>query len=112
MKIAVGADHRGVKLKKEIIDFFIEEKIDYIDYGTNEQEKIDYPIVAEKVAKAVQTQACENGILICGTGVGMSIAANKFKNIRCANVYNLEVAKYSKLHNNANIIALGARTSY
>lgn len=108
MKIAIGSDHRGIELKSKIIDFLNNKGFECINCGTDSEESIDYPIIAEKVAKLVQNHKCDKGILICGTGIGMSITANKFKGIRCAVCYNLDTAKFAKLHNNANIIALGA----
>lgn len=111
MKIAIGADHRGVELKKQIIEYFKEKNIDYIDFGTDVTEKVDYPKIAKKVAESVQKEECQKGILICGTGIGMAIVANKFKDIRCANCYNIETAKYAKMHNNANIIAIRCKSN-
>lgn len=111
MKIAIGSDHRGVQLKENIINYLKELNVEYVDLGTNSEEKIDYPIIAEKVAKIVIKEKDTKGILICGTGIGMAITANKFKGIRCANCYNTETAKYSKQHNNANIIAIRCRAN-
>ena len=108
MKISIGSDHRGVELKKQIIEYFQKQNINYVDFGIDSVEKIDYPKIAKKVAESIQNEECQKGILICGTGIGMAIVANKFKGIRCANCYNLETAKYAKMHNNANIIAIGA----
>lgn len=108
MKIAIGSDHRGFKLKAEIEKFLDENKIEYIDCGTNSEERVDYPKIVNEVAKKVQTKECEKGILICGTGLGVAIVANKYKGIRCANCYNKEMAEYAKMHNDANILALGA----
>lgn len=108
MKIAIGSDHRGVELKTSIINMLKQKGIDCVNCGTDSEESVDYPIIAEKVANAVQRGETDSGILICGTGIGMSIVANKFKKIRCALCYNLDTAKFAKLHNNANIIALGA----
>lgn len=108
MKIAIGSDHRGVELKDKILEYLKNNKIEGINCGTNSEERADYPEIAKQVALKIQNNECDKGILICGTGIGMSIAANKFKNIRCALCYNEETAKYAKLHNNANIIAIGA----
>lgn len=107
--IALGADHGGYKLKEEIKKYLDEIGIEYKDFGTDSEERCDYPEFAEKVAKAVQTKECEKGILVCGTGFGVTIVANKFKGIRCASCWNEEVAKLLKGHNNANIIALPGR---
>ena len=107
--IALGSDHGGYKLKEEIKKYLDEIGIKYKDFGTNSEERCDYPEFAEKVAKAVQTKECEKGILVCGTGFGVSIVANKFKGIRCASCWNEEVAKLLKGHNNANVIALPGR---
>ena len=107
--IGLGADHGGYKLKEEVKKYLEEKGIKYKDFGTNSEERCDYPEFAEKVAKAVQTKECEKGILVCGTGFGVSIVANKFKGIRCASCWNEEVARLLKGHNNANIIALPGR---
>ena len=107
--IALGADHGGYKLKEEIKKYLDEIGIEYKDFGTDSEERCDYPEFAEKVAKAVQSKECEKGILVCGTGFGVSIVANKFKGIRCASCWNEEVARLLKGHNNANIIALPGR---
>lgn len=108
MKIAIGADHRGFKLKEDIKQYLNENKIEVIDCGTNSEENTDYPNIASKVAIKVQNKECEEGILICGTGFGMCITANKYKGIRSVPCYNEETAKLSKQHNNINILALGA----
>lgn len=107
--IAIGSDHGGYKLKEEIKKYLDEKEIPYKDFGTDSEERTDYPIYAKKVAEAVQNKECEKGILVCGTGFGVSIVANKFKGIRCASCWNEEVAKLLKEHNNANIIALPGR---
>lgn len=107
MKIAIGADHGGYNLKKEIINELGEE-IEFINFGTDSIDSVDYPIIAKATAKAVSQGECELGILICRTGVGMSICANKVKGIRCALCYNEEVAKLCREHNNANMLALPA----
>ena len=107
--IALASDHGGYKLKEEIKKYLDEKEIPYKDFGTYSDERTDYPIYAKKVAKAVQNKEYEKGILICGTGFGMTIYANKFKGIRCASCWNEEVAKLLKGHNDANIIALPGR---
>ena len=106
--IALGSDHGGYKLKEEIKKYLDEIGLEYKDFGTHNEERCDYPEFAEKVAKAVQTKECEKGILICKSGLGMSIVANKHKGIRCTPCHNESTAKYSRLHNNSNILALGA----
>ena len=106
--IAIGSDHGGYRLKEEIKKYLEEKNIEYKDYGAQGEDRVDYPNVAEEVAKDVQSGKCESGILICRSGIGMSICANKFKGIRCALCHNEYTAKYSKLHNNSNILALGA----
>lgn len=106
--IAIGSDHGGYKLKEEIKKYLEEKGIKYKDFGSMNEERVDYPNIAKEVAKAVQTKEFENGILICRSGIGMSICANKYKGIRCALCHNEYTAKYSKLHNNANVLAIGA----
>jgi ribose 5-phosphate isomerase B len=106
--IAIGCDHGGYALKEEIKKYLDEKGIEYKDFGTDSTERTDFPIYAKKVAKAVQTGECENGILICKTGFGMAITANKFKGIRCAACYDEATAKQAKEHSNVNILALPA----
>lgn len=108
MKIAIGADHRGFELKEEIKKYLKNRQIEIIDFGTNSEAKADYPIIAEKVALSVKNKEVDKGILICGTGFGMSIVANKHRGIRCVSCYNEETAKLAKQHNNINILAIGA----
>ena len=108
MKIAIGADHGGYKLKEEIKKYLKEEEIEYIDFGTNSEERVDYPVIAKEVCKSIQNKELDFGIIICKTGYGMSIVANKFKGIRCATCYNEQSAKFAKAHNNINVLALGA----
>ena len=109
--IAIASDHRGFKMKAEIMRYFDEHKIEYKDYGTFSEESTDYPEKAKEVALAIQKGKAEKGILICGTGLGMSIAANKFKGIRCTVCYSEDVARYARKHNNSNILALGAEVN-
>lgn len=107
--IAICADHGGYKLKEEIKKYLDEKGIEYKDFGCDSEERTDYPIFGKMAVRAVQNKECEKGILICGTGFGMTMVANKFKGIRCASCWNEDVAKLLKAHNNANIIALPGR---
>ena len=106
--IAIGCDHGGYDLKLEMIKYLEREGLAYKDFGYN-GESVDYPIYARKVGQAVLDGECEKGILICGTGIGISIAANKMKGIRCALCSDCFSAEATRLHNDANIIALGGR---
>lgn len=106
--IIIGSDHGGYKLKEEIKKYLEEKQIEYKDKGTYSEESIDYPNIAKEVAKELSESKENIGILICRSGIGMSICANKYKNVRCAICYNEEIAKFSRMHNNANLIALGA----
>ena len=106
--IAIGSDHGGYKLKEEIKKYLEEKEIEYIDCGTFDEERVDYPEIAKAIALEVQGKECDKGIAICRSGIGMSIVANKFKGIRCAKCNDEEEAKYSRMHNDANILALGA----
>lgn len=106
--IIIGSDHGGYKLKEEIKKYLEEKEIKYKDLGTYEEESVDYPDIASKVSQEVQKNKENQGILICRSGIGMSIVANKFKGIRCALCHNEYTAKYSRLHNNSNILAMGA----
>ena len=109
MKIGLGSDHGGYVLKDEIKSHLEGRGIEVIDYGTHALESCDYPVYGEKVAEAVMAKECDYGILVCGTGIGISLAANKVKGIRCAVVSDTFSAEMSKAHNNANMLALGAR---
>ncbi len=109
MKIAIASDHAGFKVKEKLKKFLTRMGYEIKDFGTFSEESCDYPDFAIKVAEAVVNRKAENGILICGTGIGMSIAANKVKGIRAAVCWNEETAKLSRKHNNANILCLGAR---
>ena len=104
--IALGCDHGGYKLKEEIKKYLEEKEIPYKDFGTNSQERTDYPIYAEKVAKSLQAKECDSGILICTTGLGMCMAANKFKGIRAAVCSDEALAKQAKEHSNVNVLVL------
>ncbi len=107
--IALGCDHGGFELKQEIIKHFEGKKISYKDCGTYSEESCDYPVYARKVTDAVLNKECELGILICGTGIGISIAANKVKGIRAALCHDCFSAEATRSHNDANILAMGAR---
>ena len=106
--IAIGSDHGGYKLKEEIKKYLEDKQMDYKDVGCMNEESVDYPNIAQEVAKEIQSKKCDKGILICRSGVEMSICANKFKGIRCALCHNEYTAKYSKMHNNSNVLAIGA----
>ncbi len=108
MKIAIGSDHLGLELKNIILDFLKEKEIEVNDFGTMSKEPIDYPDIAKKVATTVAKGDCQRGILICGTGIGMAIAANKVKGIRAAVCHDLYSTERSRKSNNAQIMALGA----
>ena len=107
--IAVGSDHGGFALKQEILAYLKEKGLDYKDYGCFEEKSCDYPEYAHAVAHAVADGICDRGILICGTGIGMSIAANKVPGIRAALCGDCFSAQMTREHNDANILALGAR---
>ena len=106
--IAIGADHGGYKLKEEVKRFLEEKGIEVKDFGTYSEEMADYPDIAKFVAKSVQSKECEKGILICRSGYGMSMVANKFKGVRSAPCFEETAAKFSRMHNDANVLALGA----
>lgn len=109
MKIAIGCDHGGYLLKQDILIWLEEHDIDFEDVGCFSTESVDYPIYGEKVARLVASGACEKGIVICTTGIGISIAANKVKGIRCCACSDCYSAEMSRVHNDANMLALGAR---
>jgi len=107
--IAIGSDQGGYALKQAVIQYLQENKIEYNDLGAYSEASTDYPIYAKKVAKAVLDGECEKGILICGTGIGISMAANRFPGIRCALCHDVFSARQTRLHNDANILAMGGR---
>ena len=109
MKIAVGSDHAGFPLKERIKEFILEEGHEVIDFGTTSEESTHYPLFARDVSLAVQSGEADRGILVCGTGIGMSITANKFRGIRAALCFNEYMARMSRLHNDANVLCLGDR---
>lgn len=106
--IVIGADHGGFKLKEEIKKYLDEKKIEYVDKGTFSEESVDYPTIAKEVSSEVSNKKADIGILICRSGIGMTMCANKFKNVRCALCYEEQTAKFARMHNNANMLALGA----
>ena len=108
-KICIGSDHAGYQLKEFVKDFLIKEKISITDLGPYTSNSVDYPDYAKKVSKRVQSKKSDVGILICGSGTGMAITANKTKGIRAAVCYNSKLTRLSREHNNANIISLGSR---
>lgn len=107
--IAIGCDHGGYDLKKEIIAYLKENNIAFKDFGCDSTDSVDYPEYAKAVGAAVVSGECEKGILICGTGIGISIAANKIPGVRCALCHDVFSAEATRLHNDANIIAMGGR---
>ena len=109
MKVGFGCDHTAIELKKILMDHLKEKGYEIVDFGTNSTESCDYPIYGEKVARAVAAGEVEKGILICGTGLGISLAANKVEGIRAVVCSEPFTAKMSRAHNNCNILALGAR---
>jgi ribose 5-phosphate isomerase B len=111
MKIALGADHAGFLLKQAIKQHLSDRGIAVEDMGTDSAESVDYPDFAQRVGEAVAAGSAERGILCCGTGIGMAIAANKVPGIRAANVHNQEEARMSREHNDANVLTLGERTT-
>ena len=108
-KIFISSDHAGYKLKETIKSYLLKKKLIFQDLGPNSDSKVDYPDYAHKVAKKVKSNKNHVGILICGSGMGMSITANRHRNIRAAQCFNLKSTKLSRLHNDANIITLGSR---
>ena len=108
-KIFISSDHAGYKLKEEIKKHLKRKKLYFEDMGPNNNQKVDYPDYAHQVARKVKINKKNFGILVCGSGTGMNIAANKHKNIRAAQCFNLKSTKLSRLHNDANVITLGSR---
>ncbi len=109
MKIAVGSDHAGFPLKERIKDFLLNKGHEVLDFGTTSEDSTHYPIFAKEVSLAIQRGEAERGILVCGTGIGMSITANKFRGVRAALCLNEYMARMSRLHNDANVLCLGDR---
>jgi ribose 5-phosphate isomerase B len=111
MRVALGADHAGIGLKNDIRTLFDRRHVAYHDFGTHTADSVDYPDVAAALARAVASGDYDRGILICGSGIGMAIAANKVSGIRAAPVADPAAARLSREHNDANVLALGARTT-
>lgn len=109
MKIAIGNDHAALELKNHIVDYLVKEGHEVVNFGTDTPASTDYPIYGARVAHAVANGECERGIVICGTGIGISISANKVKGIRCALCSEPVSAKLTRQHNDANVLAMGAR---
>jgi ribose 5-phosphate isomerase B len=111
MKVAIAADHAGYEEKENIKKVLEELGIEYIDMGTNSSDSVDYPDFARKVAEAVARGDFDEGILVCGSGTGMAISANKVRGVRAAVAWNEKTAQLARLHNDANVLAIGARTT-
>jgi len=109
MRVALGADHAGYELKEEVRRSLDARHVAYEDFGTHSLDAVDYPVYAARVAEAVTSGACDRGILICGTGIGMAIAANRFAGIRAASISDLASARLGRAHNNINVLTLGGR---
>lgn len=107
--IAIACDHAALEMKEAVKSYLADLGVEYCDFGTYDQKSCDYPVYAAKAANAVASGECDKGILICGTGIGMSLAANKVKGIRCVACSEPFSAKMSRAHNNANMLAIGAR---
>ena len=111
MKVAVARDHGGFALKEKVKEHLIERGFDVEDLGTHSEESVDYPVYGKACGEAVASGKADLGVVVCGTGIGISIAANKVKGIRCGLCTSVEMAHLTKQHNNANILALGGRTT-
>lgn len=109
MKVAIASDHGGFNLKSEIVQYFEDKGIDYEDFGTDSSDSVDYPDFARPLSEKVVRGEFDKGILICGTGIGMSIAANKVSGIRCALVHDTFSARATREHNDSNVLAMGER---
>jgi len=110
MKIAIAADHGGFQLKENFKKYYEKQGIVLLDLGTNDENSVDYPDYAAKMAEAIKSGQATLGILICGTGIGISIAANRYHGIRAALLYNDDAARLAHEHNNANVLVFGGRT--
>ncbi|MBN7774020.1 ribose 5-phosphate isomerase B [Clostridium aminobutyricum] len=111
MKIAMASDHGGLGLKEQIKKYLEEQGIEVLDLGTNSEESVDYPVYGKACGEAVMSGKADRGIVFCGTGIGISIAANKVKGIRCALCTDVPMAEMTRKHNDANVLAMGGRTT-
>ncbi|MFC3899306.1 ribose 5-phosphate isomerase B [Aliicoccus persicus] len=109
MKVAIASDHGGYNLKREVVRYLEDKGIDYEDFGTDSSDSVDYPDFARPLSEKVKNGEFDRGILICGTGIGMSIAANRISGVRCALVHDTFSAKATREHNNSNVLAMGER---
>lgn len=109
MKVVIASDHGGVNLKRTVTEYLTDKKIDFTDLGPDSTDSVDYPDYAKPVAEKVAAGEYDKGILICGTGIGMNITANKIKGIRCALVHDTFSAKATRAHNDSNVLAMGER---
>ncbi len=108
LKIAIGADHRGFKYKELVKKYLLDNKFEVTDFGTDSEESVDYPLFAARVAKAVADGTVERGIVVCGSGIGVCITANKVKGVRSAVAYEQKLAEMCRRHNNANVLSLAS----
>jgi len=111
MKISIASDHAAYNEKQEIIKYLLDKRLDILDLGTNSEESVDYPIFGQRVAESIIDKKVDRGIVICGTGIGISIAANRYKNIRATLCNTPEHAEMARKHNDSNVLALGGRTT-
>ena len=109
MKIALACDHGGLNLKNAVIEYLNENGYDFVDYGTNSTDSCDYPDFALPAAEAVAEKKCDRGIIICSTGIGVSIVANKVPGVRCAHCHDSYCAEFTRRHNDANVLAMGEK---
>lgn len=109
MKISIACDHGGLNLKNAVIKYLVDNGYEYVDYGTNTTDSCDYPDFALPAAEAVANKECDFGIVICSTGIGVSIVANKVPGVRCAHCHDSYCAMYTRLHNNSNVLAMGEK---
>ena len=109
IKIAIGSDHAGFELKQIIVEHLSSRNVDFVDFGTNNLDSVDYPDFAKRVADEVSNKDLVMGILVCGSGQGMAMTANRYKDVRAAICHNSDVAKVTREHNDANILCLGSR---
>lgn len=111
MKVVIGSDHAGFLMKENLKKHLLEKNIEVVDVGTNNESSVDYPVFGEKVGNEVVNENYDFGVVICGTGIGISISANKVKGVRAALVHDEETARLAKEHNNANVLAIGGRNT-